>query len=126
VNVAAQHDDRRGRLASEAAADIPEEIGELLERTTEGRPVLEVDRAANSLAKARGNGPPPSAADRLTPRLEVMNAGRRERGQCRRDDQVVERASRMLGDPLPFVCVDHVAPPVCEHTRCTRVDHEQP
>ena len=51
---------------------------------------------------------------------------RHEDRQRARDHEVVERAARVLDDPVPLLLVDHVAPAVGEHARRARVEHEQP
>ena len=48
-----------------------------------------------------------------------------EDGQRAGDDHVVERAARVVDDPVPLVVVDHLAPAVDEHARRARVEHEQ-
>ena len=70
--------------------------------------------------------PQRAVADGLVPRLEVVDAVRHEDRQGARDDQMVERAVRVLDDPVPLVGIDHVAPPFDENAGRARVDHQQP
>ena len=45
--------------------------------------------------------------------------------QARRHDQMVESTPGMLGDPLPFLLVDHVPSPLDRHTGRARIDHQR-
>ena len=51
---------------------------------------------------------------------------RHEYGQRARDHEMVERAQRVLDDPVPLLLIDHLATPFGEHARGTRVDDEEP
>ena len=74
----------------------------------------------------RGDLAPAPVADRLVPRLEVVDPVRHEDGQRARDHEVVERAARVVDDPVPLLLVDHLAAAVGEHARGARVEDEEP
>ena len=79
MHVAAEQQDRRGRLgAFGSARDRPQPVAQLLERAIEGSPVLEVDCAPEPLAQVRRELSPAARTERLVPRLEVMDADGQE------------------------------------------------
>ena len=112
--------------ASGRLGELVQQLDHRPERALERGPVLEVERAPELLACARGEAAPRAGADRLVPGLDVVDARGHEDGQRARDDQVVVGAARVLGDPLPLLLVDHVALAVGEHARGARVDHDEP
>ncbi len=84
-------------------------------------------RLAHPLAGGRRDLAPGAVADRLVPRLQVVQAGREQERQRRADQQVVELAVRVLLEPLPLVRVEHRAlVRRVEHAAGARVDHDQP
>ncbi len=77
--------------------------------------MLEVDRTAEALAQSCRDPSPAPRADGFVPGLEVMDPRRHEDRQGARDDQVIERAERVLDHPVPLLLVDHLAALVAEH-----------
>ena len=127
VHVASENDDRRrGGDAGLAAGDVPQPAAEAFERRVERGPVLQVDCRGAAARSARRRRAPAPVAQRFVPRLEVVDAVRKEDRQRARDHEMVELAARVVDDPVPFLLVDHVAPPLGEHARGARVEHEEP
>jgi hypothetical protein len=77
--------------------------------------VLEVEPATHLLAQPVADASPRAVADRLVPRLQVVQAVAEQQRQRRRDDEVVVAADEALLDPLPLVVVDHAPAALLEH-----------
>ena len=119
VDVTAEDGDAGRRLV--AAADRSQELREMAERALVRGPVLEVHGAPEPFAQTLRERTPRAIADGLVPRLEVVDARWQEDRQRRRQYQVVESTAGVLGDPLPFLLVDHVSSPLDGDARRARV-----
>jgi hypothetical protein len=85
MDVAAEQADRGWRVAAPSRGDVLEQPGHAMEGVLERRPVLEVEVAPHAFGPARGQPAPGPVADRLVPRLEVVQAGHHEDRQRRAD-----------------------------------------
>src|SRR6187551_3217104 len=87
--------------------------------------MLEIHGAPDSLAEASEEAAPSPCAQRLIPRLKMVDPARQEHRKGAGDNQVVECAARMVDDPVPFLVVDHLPPTVRQHARGARVQDEE-
>ena len=82
---------------------------------------------ADLLAGERRRLAPGAVADRLVPRLQVVQGGCEQQRERRAEQQVVEVALGVVLEPLPLVGVEHRALlGRVEHPPGARVDHHQP
>ena len=123
VDVATDEGDRARRIR--ALGELVQQLDHRPERTLERRPVLEIERAAELLGSAGGKAAPGARADGFAPGLQPVGTGSHEDRQGARENEVVECAACVVGDPLPLLVVDHVAPAVGQHARCAGVDHHE-
>ena len=102
-----------------------EERHERVERSTESRPVLEVEGAPHPLTEADAETTPRAVADPLVPPLQVVDAAGHERRQRRPDEKVSGVGVAVVDDPRPLVVVDDRAFPRLEHAPVAGVDHDE-
>ena len=125
MDVARQHGDRRRRGRAVGAAELGEELHERVERSTESRPVLQVEGAPHPLTEADAETTPRAVTDPLVPPLQVVNAAGHERWQRRPDEQMSGVGVALVHDPGPLVVVDDRAFPGLEHAPVAGVDHDE-
>src|SRR4051794_537606 len=87
--------------------------------------MVEVQGAPDPFAQARPGLAPGAVTDSLVPRLEVMQAGRQQERVRGCDQQVVELAVNLLGEPLGLGLVDYRPLPVFERATDARVEHDE-
>ena len=124
VDIAAEDRYRARRVALEA--DGAEQVDETPKREVVCRPVLEVHRPTQPLAESLKERTPSTIADRLVPRLQVVDAGSEEDREARRDDEVIERAVRVFDDPVPFLLRHHLPSAFDDDPGSARVEDEKP
>jgi len=106
--------------------DVAQQVDHRGKRLLERRPVLQVERPPEPLARSHRRAAPRARAHRLVPRLQVVHAQRHEDRQGAHDDEVVERLVAAVADPGPLLGVHHVAVVVVQHARGAGVDHDHP
>ena len=124
VDVAAEDRYRGGRVAIEA--DGAEQVDETAKRELVCRPMLEVHGPPQPLTESLEEGTPSTIADRLVPCLQVVDPGRKEHREARRDDEVVERAVRVFDDPVPLLLRHHLPSAFDDDPGSARVEDEKP
>ena len=119
VDVAGEEGDRRGWAAALATGDRHDELEDLDEAGLEGAPVLEVDDLPQRLGRAVHRLGPVRSGEGLADRLGVVQPGRQQEGQRGPDEEVVDVAGQLLGQPLDLGRVEHVALLGLEDARCS-------
>ena len=126
VHVAAEDGDRGRRLAAAAELTSRRSSMRWMERAWNAAQCSRsTARRSRSPETRRARAPAPSQTASFHASRWWMPVWHEDR-QRRRDDQVVEGAAGVLGDPVPFLLVDHVAAPLDEDAGGARVDHQQP
>ena len=87
--------------------------------------MLEIDGAAETLREPSRELAPTAVTDGFVPRLEEVNAVRKEGRERRRDYEVIVGAASMIDDPAPFLRVDHRASVLCDDASCAAIDDKQ-
>ena len=90
----------RGRAPPPAARQLHNHGCDPLEAALERRPVLQVERLAQPFADRRRPSAPASVAERLVPRLHVVQPGRKQERQRAADQHVPHPAAQLPVQPL--------------------------
>ena len=126
MDVAGKEDHGRGRRATLPIGHVDHGAGDPLERVLEGRPVLEIESLPDPLTHPSGAATPGTGGDRLVPRLQMMQADRKQERQGCPEQQVVDVAGQDVVEPVGLGRVQHLPRLVVELASGSAVDHEQP
>ncbi len=110
-----------------APSDTREQGREPVERRPEGRPVLQVHRSTDPFATPGEEPATRAGAERLVPRLDIVEGAGQEPGHRGDDDEVLEGSVvDLVFDPLELGVADHGPAPIRQHPAAAGIDDEHP
>src|SRR5204863_798760 len=102
MDVATESEDSRRGAPAPAGCHLDQEPLDPAEGVVERGPVLEVERPTKLLGPAGRPASPGTAADRLVPGLEVVKRRNEQERQRVDEEEMVDVARRLAGEPLVF------------------------